>query len=346
MKKSKLILVITLIIIITVVFCLVIIYSLTGNTTFFSTENYKMENVLKPEYHFVIIAQNTDDPFWQSVRKGAMDAAKELNVAIEFNGPRFTNITEQQRYFDIAVASKVDGIATHVLDEDSFTPLINKAVSKNIPVVTIETDAKNSKRQSFVGINNFQLGADGGKLIAEATGGKAKVAVVLNSYGNEVGDVIQNLRIAGFKSAIKDARPGIEIKTIKSSVMGIFSAEEVTSEIINNYPDINAIFCTNSKDTLGVAQLVVDLNRVGEITIVGYGDLPEILRYVEKGVIYGSIVSNPVNMGYESIKALVELKKKNKTSSYVDTGLRSVTRKNLSQYMDFIEKKGKQDNSK
>lgn len=294
------------------------------------------ESAKKPEYHFVVIAQSTDDPFWQSVKKGAFEAAKEFGAAVEFNGPRFTNIEEELQYLDIAIASKVDGIATHVLSEEIFTPVIDKAVAMNIPVITIESDANKSKRLSFIGTNNFQIGSVAGRLMTEATGGKANVAVILNSYRDEVGHVSQNLIITGFKNAVEDLYGNIEIKEIRMSSMGIFSAGEITNEIISSYPEINAIFCTNANDTVGAAQVVVDLNRVGQISIVGYGDLPEIWRYVEKEVIYGTIASNPVNMGYESIKSLVEIKKK-ATSSYVDTGVYGVTKKNLADFMKKSE---------
>lgn len=297
------------------------------------------ENVTKLDYHFVLIAQNTDDPFWQSVKNGAFKAAKEFNVAVEFNGPKLNNIIDELQYLDIAIASKVDGIATHVLDEEKFTPIINKAVAMKIPVITVEADAKKSERTAFIGTNNFQLGVEGGKLLAKGTNGKAQVAVVLNSYGNDTGNITQNLRISGIRDAIKGFGNGIEIKTIRTSQMGILSAGEVTNEIINEFPNVNAIVCTSTEDTIGAAQVIVDLNKVGNITIIGYGDLPEILRYVEKGVIYGTVVSNPTDMGYQSIKSLVEIKMKNATSAYVDTGVQGVSQENIKEYKKLIEEK-------
>ncbi|MCX7708582.1 MAG: substrate-binding domain-containing protein [Clostridia bacterium] len=298
-----------------------------------------LDKARKPEYHFVFIAQNTDDPFWQTVNRGAMEAAKELNVAVEFNGPRFTNITEELQYLDIAIASKVDGIATHVLDEALFEPYINKAVQNKIPVVTVENDVKNSARSSFIGTNSYMLGTEGGKLLAEATGGRAKVAVILNNYNNSEESITttQNLRIKGFRDAVKNY-PEIEIKTIHVSKQGIFSAEEVTTNILNQFPDVNAILCTTSKDTIGAAQVIVDFNKVGDISIIGYDDMPDILRYVEKGVVYGTVTSNPLNIGYETVKALVDIKRKQGASAYIDAGVHVINRKNVKDYMNNMQK--------
>ena len=297
------------------------------------------ENLKKPNYHFAVIAQNTDDAFWQSVKKGCMDASDYYNVAVEFNAPRFTNIDEELQYFNIAIASRVDGIVTHVLDEKKFTPLINKAVSFGIPVVTIEADAKNSRRSSFIGTNSVNLGSEAGKLVLKATKGKANVAFILNNFGEVGENITQNLRISGFKDATKDF-PGVKIQTIKTSSTGFFSAEEVARSILYDFPKVDTIICTSSKDTISVAQIIVDLNRVGEINIIGYDDATEILRYVEKGVIFGTVVGNPYKSGYESISSLIEIKKNEMTSSYVDTGVEVVTSENLQQYKASVLKKG------
>jgi len=299
------------------------------------------ESSSKIDYHFIVIAQNTDDSYWQIVREGCFDAASEFNVAVEFNGPRFTNMDEQVKYFKMAVASRVDGIVTHVLDEEVFTPLIDEATEAGIPVITIETDAKNSKRKAFVGTNTYNLGGEAGKLVLESVGDEAVIGIIIKSFNGTSENVPQNLRVAGFKDTLKDA-PNAIIKTIQSSGAGLFSAEEVTRQILYNYPEVNTIICTNVKDTICAAQIVVDLNKVGQVTIIGYGDAPEILRYIEKGVIYGTVAANPYEMGYESIRSLVEYKKKFMTSSYVDTGARVITARNLEEYKNTLKEDPKE----
>lgn len=289
------------------------------------------ESANKPDYHFIVIAQNTEDSFWQSIKDGCLDAAEEFNAAVEFNAPRFTNLEEQVRYMKMAIASRVDGIITHVLDEQVFTDLIDEATQAGIPVITMETDAKNSLRKAFVGTNTYNLGSESGKLALESTGYQANIAIILNNYDNSGENVPQNLRVAGFKDVLKNA-PLTHITTIQSSSTGLFSAEEVTRQILYDYPEVDTIICTSTKDTISVAQIIVDLNKVGEITIIGYGDAPQILRWIDKGVIYGTVVSNPYKIGYETIQSMIEYKKSMITPSYVDTGAKVVTAKNLEEY--------------
>lgn len=301
-----------------------------------------LEHSKKYQYHFAVISPSIEDPFWQSVKQGAYAAAKELNLAVEFNGPRFTNQEEQLQYLDIAIAARVDGIAAHVVDEKRFTGLVDKAAKYNIPVVTIENDAKNSKRASFIGTNSYKLGVEWGKMAVAATEGKAVIAMILNDSGSEGDNTAQNLKVSGIRDAIKDYS-SMTLKIIQANRNGFFSAEEVTVDILNQYTDVNTIICTSSKDTIGAAQVLVDFNKLGDVTLIGYDDTADILRYVEKGVIYGTVASNPYNMGYESISALFEIKKKNRTSAYINTNVNVITAKNVIEYRQRAENRMERD---
>jgi ribose transport system substrate-binding protein len=281
--------------------------------------------ISNPQYHFYFIAQNAVDPFWNEVMKGAEKSAKDNNVVLEFNMPNFNNPEEELKYMDIAVTSKVDGIITHVPNGLSFTEAIDKAYDKGIPVVTVENDDAESKRYAFVGTNSFMLGKEAARLLVEATEGQANVAVISSSdLGQD--SIEHNLKMNGFMSTLKNY-PDMKIIKTYTSQMGILSAEEITQTIINSDQNIDAIFTFTSADTLGSAQLIVDRNKVGSIALVGYGDSEEILRYIDKEIIYGTVASDPYKMGYESVKALVDVKDSKSSPSFIDTEVKVITKK-------------------
>lgn len=287
-------------------------------------------NSLKPEYHFYFIGQNSVDPYWKEVQRGVTSAANDYNVVVEFNAPRFNNPDEELEYLDMAILSNVDGIITHVSSDTKSTSLIDQAYSKGIPVVTVENDNKNSNRQTFVGTNSFVLGKKAAQLMVEATGGVANIAIIVSS-DFELDTTSQNIKINGFLSAIKDY-PEMKVAVVHTSKMGILSAEEITQAIIFNQPKIDAILTTNSVDTLGAAQVIVDHNKVGVIALVGYGDMENILHYIKMGIIYGTVMGDPYKMGYESIKALMDIKKNNNASTFIDTGVKVTTRDTLADH--------------
>ncbi|MGK0465420.1 substrate-binding domain-containing protein [Clostridium sp.] len=321
------------------IFILIVLISVSSLALFWLRKEEITQPLFKPKHHFYFIAQNSVDPFWIEVIKGAKESAKDNNVAVEFFAPRFNDPNEELKYIDIATLSKVDGIITHVSSAVDFTTAIDNAYYNKIPVITFENDASKSKRQTFVGINSFIIGSEAAKMLIEATDGKANIAII-SSEDVSQDSVEQNLKMSGFISTLKDY-PGIKIIKNYSSKMGVLSAEEITQKIINSESKINAIFTVSSADTLGTAQFIVDRNRVGDIILVGYGSSERILRYIDKGIIYGTVASDAYKMGYDGLKAMVDIKEGKPIPAFIDIDIEVITKRNLEEYKPIrkIEKK-------
>lgn len=305
---------------------LILIFGASIVLFYSSKEDVKLP-VSKPTHHFYFIAQNSVDPFWEEVIKGVEKSAKDNNVVVEFYAPRFNDPQEELKYIDIATISKVDGLITHVSNKVSFTDYIDKAYNNKIPVITFENDDSESKRNAFVGTNNFIIGRQAAKLLVEATDGKANIAVISNNDLDQ-SSIENNLKMNGFMSILKEY-PQMKIIKTYLSQMGTLSAEEITQTIIDSGNEINAIFTISAADTLGTAQFIVDRNKVGNIILVGYGSSEEILRYIDREIVYGTVASDPYKMGYESLKALVDIKAGKSVPTFIDTEVKIITKKNL-----------------
>lgn len=305
---------------------LILIFGASSVLFYSSREDVKFP-VSKPTHHFYFIAQNSVDPFWEEVIKGVEKSAKDNNVVVEFYAPRFNDPQEELKYIDIATISKVDGLITHVSNKVSFTDYIDEAYNNKIPVITFENDDSESKRNAFVGTNNFIIGREAAKLLVESTGGKANIAVISNNDLDQ-SSIENNLKMNGFMSILKEY-PQMKIIKTYLSQMGTLSAEEITQAIIDSGNEINAIFTISAADTLGTAQFIVDRNKVGNIILVGYGSSEEILRYIDREIVYGTVASDPYKMGYESLKALVDIKAGKSVPTFIDTEVKVITKKNL-----------------
>lgn len=292
-----------------------------------------------PEYHFAMICENMDDPFWLSIKKGVERASQEFNVAVEFNWPGEMNEDEQAKCLDMAIVSKVDGIVTYVWDETETGQLINKAVEREIPVVTISTDSKASKRSAFVGVNTYSAGIDMGRMLLSAIFNDGN-AVILVSDSGAGATVVQNLLVTGIMDAVKSS-PLVNVETIQYNYANFLSLEDTIQNVLINQPHLNAIICTNAKDTTLVAQRLIDLNKVN-YNIIGYGDTPEILRYIDNGVIYGTVSADHEQMGYDAVKALVDIKKSGRTSAYFTVDTRLITKSNVLKYLEKGDEKGEE----
>lgn len=285
------------------------------------------------KYNFAVILHKNDDPYWNGIQSGIEGMAKDKNVDLEIN---YTNGEDEYdqtlRYMDMAILSNVEGIITHGYDTKEFSDMINKAVERGIPVITIDSDTPNSERSIFVGTNDFELGSIAGKQIIKALNEKGNIAIILNDSENKKSDNGSNI-VAGVKDAIKNYK-NIKIEVVEISDTGILGAKNVLWDIINNYKTVNVIICTSTNDTIGISQQLVDYNKVGDFVVIGYGNSSEILKYIEKGVIYCSLIPDPVMIGSKSIESLINIKENRRSSSYILTDINIADSNNIQSYIE------------
>jgi ribose transport system substrate-binding protein len=84
------------------------------------------------------------------------------------------------------------------------------------------------------------------------------------------------------------------------------------------------------RDTLGAAQALIDLNKVGEVSLIGLADSPETRDYVKNGVIAAALVRDPAAAGRKCVETLLELDRNRNASAFVDTGIGVLTARGMS----------------
>ena len=237
-----------------------------------------------PAYHLAAVLDNLSDPSRAALTDGLEAAADRHDAVIEISGPRFGSPDGLLRSFEMAVLSKVDGIIIQAAAAGSMEHVFARAAAYGLPVVTLEDDSDAGYRVAFVGPDDAAAGKLAAELAAEALGGKGRIQIFVPR--NDDGTILRaiGLRRDGALAALR-AGGGFEAGVTEFRRQGIFGAENATRELVLARTPVEAIICLSAGDTLGVAQLVVDLNRVGRIAVIGYGDQEEIQNYVDKAVI-------------------------------------------------------------
>ena len=256
----------------------------------------------KDTYHFVLVPEELDNDYWRLVEKGAKAAARELDVDLEYIGPRQANIDEHLRILKKAAAAKVDGIITQGLTEVEFVPVINEIVDKNIPVLTIDTDAPTSWRVGYIGTDNYYAGFIAGRALVEDTQGMVNVAIITGSLTA----VHQQQRVRGFRDAVKNEKR-IRIVAVEESHITRVQAAEKTYTILKKHPEVNAFYGTSALDAIGIARVVEQFHREQETYIIGFDTLPETIEYLQKGTIEATVVQEPYEMGYRAVKMMADI---------------------------------------
>ncbi|MDQ0253277.1 ribose transport system substrate-binding protein [Evansella vedderi] len=255
-----------------------------------------------PNYHFVLISEEVDHEYWRLVEEGAKEAEAVYDVYVEYKGPRNSNPEEQVRLLDMAIAAKVDGIIVQALNDEMFTPLINKAVENGIPVITIDTDVPNSSRMTYIGTDNYQSGQIAGQALIEDTNGEAVVGIIANSFSS----IHQQLRIQGFKDAVENIE-GIQIVAIEESNNSRVRAAEKADKILGEHEEITAFFGTSALDGLGISTSMKALQRQDDIYILAFDSLKETLDLLEQGKVDAVVAQEPFQMGYQSVERMLAI---------------------------------------
>ncbi|WP_053361491.1 sugar-binding protein [Bacillus sp. FJAT-27251] len=255
-----------------------------------------------PDYHFVLIGEEMDNDYWRLVGEGAKAAEDKYNVMVEYKGPRRSNLDEQLKLMDMAIAARVDGIIVQALNEEKFIPMINKAVKQGIPVITIDTDASASTRSLYIGTDNYEAGKLAGQTLIQDTGGQARVAIITGSFTS----AHHQLRVEGFLEAVEDA-PDIEVIAIEESNITRIGAEEKAYWLLEENDHITAFFGASALDGIGISSAVSSSDKKDDMYIIAFDALPETVDLMQEGMIDAIVAQEPFEMGFQSVERMFEV---------------------------------------
>ncbi len=292
-------LIIFLFLILAAAFFVSITYSIFSDEKFDIKIKSHASNKEYRKYILVVMYQTSDD-FLNKFKEGINLKAEQNQFLIDF--ANVETINQAVDKINTAVAAGVDGIIAQGIYDSDYIKAINKAIEKGVTVEFAYTDARGTDRAYFVGYNAYDFGKIAARsAIEEIHKPQGEIALLVQSISDDEKDVTGSLIIEGFKS-IADKYPKINLKSIARTSTDLFSAEDVTYDIIRKNPDIDAIVCTSEKDAFGAAQVIIDLNRVGDIKIIGVGVSQEILKYIDLEVISATFDMNPEIMSEKCIE--------------------------------------------
>ncbi len=126
-----------------------------------------------PEYAFIT---NGVADFWTIARAGAEKAAADLGVRVAVIMP--ASITDQTRKIEDLLTRGSDGIAISPINPANQGEILAKAAAAT-NLITHDSDAPDSPRQVYIGMDNYEAGMVCGKLVREALpeGGKVMLFI-------------------------------------------------------------------------------------------------------------------------------------------------------------------------
>jgi ribose transport system substrate-binding protein len=276
----------------------------------------------KPKIAYVT---NGVDPFWNVAAAGVKQAAAEFGVDAEVLMPT-KGIADQKRLIETLLVRGVDGIAISPIDAQNQVEFINQAAAQT-RVVTHDSDAPNSKRLAFIGMNNYVAGRTCGKLVKEAVpeGGKVMIFVgrleQLNAQQRRQG-VIDELmdRPEQSLSTIKYDPPGRELKGAKYVVVSTRTdnfdrakAKSNAEDAIAAYPDLACMVGLFAYNPPACLEALKTAGKLGKIKVAAFDEAEGTLSAIAAGHAHGTVSQQPNLYGYHSVRILAALARGDKT---------------------------------
>ncbi len=206
---------------------------------------------------YYLVATNTDLPYWQAAKAGLLRSAAEIGVVAAMVGPdTYDPAAEKQAFADLIAVAPEDlpaGILVSPSDPELMTPLINSAISKGVNVITIDSDASQSDRLSFVGTDTYSIGVQSAEITAEQLQNAGNVIVFTIHGQANLAD-----RLRGYKDIFAQF-PAIRIIDVVDIRGEGAVAFDLTKEILaKRRSSVDAFVCLESIACPEVAEV---LNR-------------------------------------------------------------------------------------
>lgn len=298
------------------------LYSVIALLTWSATataQNLPASSSTNPNLHIAFVT-NGFSPFWKIAIQGAKKAAKDRGVKLTVMQPD-AGVRDQVRMLNNLFGQKVDGIGVSVIDPRSQLDLLNR-IAKDSVLVLHDTDAPQSNRISFVGVDNYKMGRICGQLIKEAIPKGGEVAPFVGRLNLS----IARQRWQGMVDELLDRKakqkqnddPTKTIKGENYTILAIQSdnfdrskAIKLSMDTLTKHPNVKCMVGLFAYNAPACLSAIKKANKTATVKIVGFDDMKSTLQGIADGHIHGVVVQDPYKLGIETVRALVSAITKN-----------------------------------
>ena len=283
-------------------------------------------------FTIAMIAKSSTNPVFVAARTGADAAAKELSaktgkeIRVNWLTPPQEDGQVQAQRIQQAVNEGADAILISCSDASKVTGAINDAVNRGVPVMTFDSDAPESKRFAYYGVDDVKTGRMVMSELATLMNGKGKIGILA---GNQNAPNLQH-RVQGVKEEAAKT-PGIQILGTFNHVETPQDAAAEVVRVGNAYPDIQG-WAMIGGWALFTPSLVNDLDPK-KIKIASVDALGSELVYVDKGIAPVLLAQPVYQWGYVGVNTIVDkVINKKEVPTIIPMDLVRVTKENLGEW--------------
>lgn len=278
-----------------------------------------------------VIPMATTDEYWKAIHAGSVQAAREVDADIVWQGPlRRDDRSAQVDIVENMIIRGVDGIVLAPIDNTALRGAVDNALRSGIPTVVIDSDLKSDKQVCFVATDNYKGGYIAGEYLAKLLNFRGRVALLRGLEGNAS---VEN-RERGFLDAVahypdmklvsSNQRCGATLEDAYKSAENVLASQKSKDGAVG----IDGIFCPNEAATFAMLRALQESNLTHKVRFIGFDASKKLNDALDRSEIDGLVVQDPVRMGYLGVKALIAHLHGQDVEKRTDTGVLIATPQN------------------
>jgi len=251
-----------------------------------------------------MMPKSKGNAYFIACRKGAEEAAKELDVDLIWDGPTDPDPAKQNEIVETWITRGVDVIAVSVENREAISTALRKARQRGIKVVTWDADAEPDARDFLV--NQATPEGIGQTLMdqgARVLYGKGKFAII---FGSLTAANMTEWR-KHIKARLAEKYPNMELVAERPCDDKQKEAFAEANTILNKFPDVKLIMAICSPAVPAAAE-AVDQSKNKVVKVIGLGLPNDNKKYVHQGITDCVILWNTMDLGYLTVHACYGLK--------------------------------------
>ena len=242
--------------------------------------------------------------FFSDVWQGVKDYLAEMRdfnielIPVPFSGSKCD--TQDQRLHEILERTDIDGLVSVGYTPADGLVSLQEYRKRSIPFVIASSDIPDSGRFCCVRPNYFIVGRMLAELILQRIG---SVQPVLICAGNPT--LVPHYEIVdGFESYLRSAGAENPVYKLYSESDNTADADRVRQVLSDRY--FAASFAVTSRDSIRLAQALLDTNRWKHMFSIGMDVFKENKCFLQRGVFSHLIQNNPYKCSFLATKILVQ----------------------------------------
>lgn len=291
------------------------------------------------DYHIKVILKTLASEYWQYVGNGCKQAGEDLGITVDVLGASSETAYDEQLSMIETTLSSSDCDAMVVAPLQAET-VATQIAGTDLPIVAIDTAINSDKVLSFVGFNNEELAAMGGKAAVEAAKDKGWDKITAIGIMGVQGDSTSEARIAGFKQGIAEA--GGEYLSAETQYADSVADKAVTcmEAIIQAHPEGVSIIVANNDDmAAGAARAAAAFPAYKNTIFVGIGGNLAGIDAILAGQETMTVAVDGYDVGYLGVQAAVDALNGKKLDEFIATDATVVTADNAAERRAEVEKR-------